>query len=262
MQLQLSLGRRENRPEADPRAEKLHTLLLAARRTGFYARRLKGVGAESRLAETALAALPPIPFSMFRDNPEHFTNPRYASSGADKISRLWKWLAVAVASEAIAGSPAELIDLAGKVEAGEVLPPRGACRILVYTTLGERLLDPALRERLWKVFELPVFEQLRGFEGELLASECEAHAGMHLASDSAIFEVLRGELAVTSLVAMRKPVLRLQTGLAGSLDSRACPCGHTGARFLPAPAVPARRKPPSVTREIHALDDRRFATAW
>jgi len=261
MQLQLSFGRRENRPEADPRAERLHSLLLAARRTGFYARRLKGVGAEPRPAETALAALPPIPFRMFRDNQEHFTNPRHATSGAARISRLWKWLAVSAPSEAIAGSPAELIELAGKVEAGEVLPARGACRVLVYTTLGERLLDPALRERLWEVFELPVFEQLRGFEGELLASECEAHEGLHLAADSAIFEILRGELAVTSLVAMRNPVLRLLTGLAGSIESRACPCGESGVRFLPAPAVAVRRKPPSVTRGVHASGQRRFATA-
>jgi hypothetical protein len=262
MQLLLSFGRREHRPEADPRAERLHTLLLAARRTGFYARKLKGVGAEPRPAGTALAALPPIPLRMFCDNPEHFTNPRYAKSGADRISRLWKWLSVPTPSEAIAGSQAALLDLAGKVEAGEALAARGACRVLVYTMLGEQLLDSGLRERLWEAFDLPVFERLRGFEGELLASECEAHEGMHLADDSAIFEVLRGELMVTSLVALRNPVLRLQTELAGSLESRACPCGHIGARFLPAPAVPARRKPPSAAREIHALEERRFASAW
>ena len=101
------------------------------------------------------------------------------------------------------------------------------------------------RERLWDAFELPVFEQLRGFEGELLASECDAHDGLHLETENAVFEELDGQLVVTSLAARGIPVLRLETGLAGSIARRGCPCGVAAMRFLPAPEPAAARKPPA-----------------
>jgi len=39
------------------------------------------------------------------------------------------------------------------------------------------------RDLLWKVFGLPVFEQLRGATGEVIARECEVHDGLHLDAD-------------------------------------------------------------------------------
>ncbi len=38
------------------------------------------------------------------------------------------------------------------------------------------------RERLWRAFRVPVFEQVIGPWGELWAAECEAHDGLHLIS--------------------------------------------------------------------------------
>ena len=46
----------------------------------------------------------------------------------------------------------------------------------------ERLLSAAERDRLWRAFKVPVFEQIVGMSGELLAAECEAHDGLHLHS--------------------------------------------------------------------------------
>jgi hypothetical protein len=43
-------------------------------------------------------------------------------------------------------------------------------------------LTEADRDRLWDAFRVPVFEQIIGEDGELLASECEAHDGLHVES--------------------------------------------------------------------------------
>jgi hypothetical protein len=36
------------------------------------------------------------------------------------------------------------------------------------------------RHRLWRAFAVPIFEQVIGPNGELLAAECEAHDGLHV----------------------------------------------------------------------------------
>ena len=46
---------------------------------------------------------------------------------------------------------------------------------------GERLTEEN-RDRLWRVFGVPIFEQVIGKAGELLAAECEAHDGLHVES--------------------------------------------------------------------------------
>ena len=38
------------------------------------------------------------------------------------------------------------------------------------------------RDRLWHAFGVPAFEQVIAANGELLAFECEAHCGLHIAS--------------------------------------------------------------------------------
>jgi hypothetical protein len=232
-------------------------VLKAARRTVFYSARLR------HPVET-LANLPPIALPMFLENREKFTNPRARPAFAS-IDRLHSvangWRAkLGFPVEAITGPQAALARFAAEVEAGAAAPVRGARRVLVYTTLGDPLLCAGLRERLWQAFELPVFEQLRGLEGELLASECEAQEGLHLETGTAIFEGVGGELVVTSLVALHNPVLRLRTGWAGRIEPGVCSCGSTVARFLPASIPPAVRKPPSLAQEIRVAEPR-FAAA-
>jgi hypothetical protein len=251
MQLSLSFVRRESAPRTDPRTAKLQAVLVAARRTDFYARRLKGIAAEAGTIEDTVRALPPVPLRMFLDNRERFTRRKTKAAVAFERVRTVPdgWRAkLGFPAEAIAGPQAELAALAERVEEGAVLPARGARRIIAYTRVGERLLSPSVRERLWDAFELPVFEELRGFDGELLAAECEAHEGLHLEAQSAVFEKLDGELVVTSLMGLENPVLRLRTGLAGTIETGACACGGSVARFVPE-AVAATRKPPVTERE-------------
>lgn len=267
MQLSLPFGRRAQVTE-DPCEVKLHSVLLAARGTAFYGRKLKhfdqaGSPEASRSSREILSGLPPVTADMFLENCKQFTKGRARAVKNGQVHVLPNgWRAkLGFPAERIEGPQREIAKLADAIEAGEAEPVAGARRLMVYAALGDALLSPELRERLWEVFELPVFEQLRGWEGELFASECEAHDGLHLEHAAAIFEVLDGELVVTSLEALHSPVLRLRTGLEGAILDGACPCGETVARFMPAAVVSAARKGPSVAYESRRAE-RRFASAW
>jgi hypothetical protein len=78
---------------------------------------------------------------------------------------------------------------------------------------------------MWVAWRAPVFEQFRGFQGELLAWECEAFAGLHFDNEAAVWEERSGELLVTSLVNLRHPAWRLATGRLGRVEQGACNCG-------------------------------------
>jgi len=52
--------------------------------------------------------------------------------------------------------------------------------IVVFTYPGEPGLSARQRESFWKAFEVPVFEQYLAYNSELLATECDAHAGLHV----------------------------------------------------------------------------------
>jgi len=68
-----------------------------------------------------------------------------------------------------------------------------------------RLTEPD-RDLFWRAFRVPVFEQIIGPSGQLLAGECEAHEGLHIEA----------------------PGLRLAAEI---VDSAACPCGRKTPRF-------------------------------
>ncbi len=61
---------------------------------------------------------------------------------------------------------------------------------------------------LWKAFGLPVFEQLRGWDGKVVARECEVHNGLHF------------DAGVRDLV-----VAGLATGLSAAIEEAHCDCG-------------------------------------
>jgi hypothetical protein len=47
---------------------------------------------------------------------------------------------------------------------------------------GDKRITEAERERLWRAFGVPLFEQVVDGSGHLLAGECEAHDGLHVES--------------------------------------------------------------------------------
>ncbi len=78
--------------------------------------------------------------------------------------------------------------------------------LIVLARAEDTLLTLEQRRRLWRAFRVPVFEQIIGENGALLAAECEAHAGLHIESR---------KLEVAGL----------------SLESAPCGCGRTTPRI-------------------------------
>ena len=117
-------------------------------------------------------------------------------------------------------------------------------------------LTPEDRDLLWTCFGVPVYEQLRGLGRELLAAECDAHEGLHIREEDAIFEE-GDELLVTSLTNLWNPVLRLRTGLRGKITTKLCGCGETGKRLIEVERIsneqPAIATPPAIRRSNSPL---------
>jgi hypothetical protein len=81
--------------------------------------------------------------------------------------------------------------------------------VIVFTYDDESGLISADRDFLWEAFGVPVFEQQLGPANELLAMECDAHAGMHL----------RGEFGLPRR------------------DKNSCACGNPAPRLTRRPRI-------------------------
>ena len=98
------------------------------------------------------------------------------------------------------------------------------------------VLHPGQRALLEEAFGAQVYERYGSEETSIIASECSAHRGMHIASEGLVVEVLRdgrvaapgeeGEIVVTDLVNFGMPLIRYQIGDAGVMASKACSCGR------------------------------------
>ncbi len=107
--------------------------------------------------------------------------------------------------------------------------------IVAFTGVGYPPLTAALRDRIWDAWRVPVFEQFRGFQGELLGAECEAFAGLHFDPTVVQWEPrdgASGQLLLTSLRNLRHPVWRLATGYAGRVVEEECDCGSSSPRLV------------------------------
>lgn len=136
--------------------------------------------------------------------------------------------------EALAAPVAVLRRVAATIAAGTLQLPTLRYGVLAWTGISRPYLTPADRDLLWRTFQVPVFEQFRGFQGEVLAAECDCHDGMHVEEDAAVWEQRmdgRDELLVTSIGNLRYPALRLATGLRGRLDRSPCSCGRSEPRL-------------------------------
>lgn len=86
--------------------------------------------------------------------------------------------------QALAGHRSELLSI-GELRRRQFLPLRElAFPLVVFSALREGPLSDEQRDRLWKLYGLPVYEQVRGADETLLGWECDAHDGWHLALDS------------------------------------------------------------------------------
>jgi len=105
------------------------------------------------------------------------------------------------AAQAIAGTLDQLLALAGNAEPTHAL-------IVVGRAHHPRLRESD-RDRLWQAFRVPVYEQIIGRAGELLAAECDAHDGLHILSPKLDVEAER-------------------------IDASPCACGRKTPRLMPA----------------------------
>ncbi len=104
--------------------------------------------------------------------------PWFRAGGSIRVFRNgWDEEVQRFAPEAIAATLSQL-------EALTHIPlPSVSHSVIVLTRRGDSWLTEAGRERFWSAFRVPVFEQIIGNQGELLATDCGAHAGLHIESN-------------------------------------------------------------------------------
>ena len=84
------------------------------------------------------------------------------------------------APEALALPLSLALSLADQKLRGLLELPSLKCAIVVFSSHeAGGPLAAHHRDLLWKAFGLPVFEQLRGWDGRVFARECEVHDGLH-----------------------------------------------------------------------------------
>ena len=103
--------------------------------------------------------------------------------------RGWSEEVSAFAPAAVAAPREELLALAAADK-----PPVFTQAVIALESPGDPMLSTVERERLWRAFRVPVFEQIIGLGGELLAAECEAHDGLHIEAPGLRWDAYRMEL--------------------------------------------------------------------
>ncbi len=130
--------------------------------------------------------IPPAPrtavlvpwFNQKRFDRNRFDKSKFGKSGQPVrvFADGWSPEAVAFAPAAVAATLEQLCPLDR-----QAIPSLTHALIVLCRPGADRLTEED-RDRLWNTFRVPVFEQVIGKSGELLAAECEAHDGLHLES--------------------------------------------------------------------------------
>ncbi len=83
--------------------------------------------------------------------------------------------------QALAGWWNDLSEVARRLLLGDLDLPELQFPLVVFSRPSTGPLPARCHDLLWHWFRLPTFEQIRTEEGELLAAECAARCGFHLA---------------------------------------------------------------------------------
>lgn len=111
--------------------------------------------------------------------------------------------------QALAGAWNDLAEVARRMLAGELELPLLQFPILVFSRPESAPLPARCHDLLWEWFRVPTLEQIRGAGGHLLAYECVARSGFHLAPGSGGREL---------------PFVRA---------AQSCPCGDPAPLYYP-----------------------------
>lgn len=85
----------------------------------------------------------------------------------------------AVNPRALAGWLPDLEHVARLRDSGRLALPELSFPLLVFSTPEDGPLTEIEHDRLWTAFKLPVFEQIRTRDGQLVAVECDSKHGFH-----------------------------------------------------------------------------------
>ena len=133
---------------------------------------------------------------------------------------------------ALAAYPSTLALVAGYIrDSGRPAPALHAV-----LTGGEQIFEHQ-RTLVRDVFGLEPYSRYGTHENFLLATECEAHVGMHVFAQDLVLEIVdddgspvcpgtEGRVLVTNLHARGMPFIRYDTGDVGSYAVAPCPCGR------------------------------------
>jgi len=121
--------------------------------------------------------------------------------------------------DALAGHRSEIFAI-GELRRRQFIPLRDLrFPLVVFSALREGPLSSEQYDRLWDLYGLPVYEQIRSVDEDLLGWECPARDGWHLALDA------DGEPKLT-LERVRA------AGWHGSRILNRCACGETCLRLI------------------------------
>ena len=97
------------------------------------------------------------------------------------------------------------------------------------------MLTAESRSLIESTFGCRVFNRYGSREFAVIASECDAHQGLHISAENLLVEVLvngvpttdqDGEIVITDLTNFAMPLIRYRTRDMGRLEMRACRCGR------------------------------------
>ncbi len=144
------------------------------------------------------------------------------------------------APEALVAPLDVALSLADRKRRGLIDLPSLKTAIVTLTSFETSPLADSDRDVLWRAFGVPVFEQMRGWDGAIIARECEIHDGLHIDESAAILEIHQNELLATQLAATGEPILRARTGLTGWIVTGLCECGADSPRLRNVSRLPAK----------------------
>ena len=118
------------------------------------------------------------------------------------------------------------------------LPIRGVGAVM--TSAGT--LYPFMREAIGRGFDAPVFNRYGSREVGAIATECDAHRGLHVHMENQVVEIVDaggapcapgvpGEIVVTTLTNFAMPLIRYRIGDTAAWAEHPCTCGR-GSRLL------------------------------
>lgn len=90
------------------------------------------------------------------------------------------------------------LSLADRMRRGILDLPSVRTAIVVLTSGEDSPLSDDHRDLLWRAWGVPVFEQLRGSDGTVIARECEVHDGLHVETPQDPLLGARAELEIVS----------------------------------------------------------------